>query len=998
MARRRKKKGRARNITIVSVIAIIILAGAYYTVPEVRVAINSTGLITPDLEFPIADEGKWTLPTVFKFAIGDFDGVHCIIQMDIAKNNKDGSIENFIDSTDLQVELLEIIGGSTSSAKPAQSFTGIPKLSCWDTTSKRHAITLAGGFLTSSFQIGDPVSGLAKTLVSRGQTIPSLNKNLNIITGGGNVALPTIIIQASAIESFLLGGVVPDSVAEKTINIFFNTKGFASIIIDGTVSKAGDLKAGAGGTAKFLNPDFDVGGTGTGKGTNVIIQSTVPTQFYYLGSATPVPSGVNANQVIRDGGRMTITVTGVQDNWSSSEGQPTLTIKSPTGATITSSQMSFSRSITGGLAEFKTTVTVPIIIGAPNIDLWKGTWSVQMKQAGRLQVGSSTFALGDNRAPEFIPPPPEICQFPKIIIGGECVDQPPDVTPTPDQCPSAVDLLLAVRGLTNDELRKTWFDLVDKGTTLDVCEVKVKPLVETEMVRRGFSLTEDPTEPTDPTQPPIIPAGSAKAYIRYAGSYTDVEATMLGAVTESCKNDATGIVPPQGLQITGFQLLGLNACDGFRFGSVELIPTLDFGTGVSAVIIDKDSFAIKQELIISVNQPIPNEPTFACTTPTSSNPAGTCAVTNFAQVSNRVGGLGGAGFSSVAVTNFVDKQTSGEYQIVKTDLRESLVIDKIQRNGVVINDGDKIDVLYYIYGTFRGTHNGENFVGKLPFGGTSGMLAYVQHYEFDTSIGGVTCELPSKIVILANTADPDAETRLATGDETGQCTPCDELETLGLGECPFLEPVCEFPNTKDLITGECKPPDDDTCPMGEIRDLITGECRESSCQDVAPMCVDGQFHDISTTEVTDCGVALIICVDSPNGGNGNGNGNGEPIPNTCPSPLTQYRDSLGICVNIDSGTCPMGQARNSIGVCEETGRIVNPEPPTAPPNEDVNLCSLDKNFNIAQCLASLFTGDGTGGLQLTGATLIGVIIFVVVIIAIIIIAVIVRRRGGGLNI
>jgi hypothetical protein len=991
---RRKKKGRARNIAIVSIIAIIIFAGAYFTVPEVRTAITSTGLVTPDLVIPIGDDDSWTLPTVFKFALGDFDGVHCVIDMKITQFNVDGTSEPFIFPAQLQVELLRIVGGLQSSAKEISFFKGQPFLSCWDTTSTRHTVTLSGGSFSTDFRVLE--DGQIKTLSSTVKTIPALNKNLNIVTGGGNVGLPSITVQASAIESFL--SFVPDTVAERTIDIFFNTKGFASIRIDGTVSKAGDLSAGAGGKAKFINEDFNVGGTGTGKGTKVILQSTVPTQFYYLGSATPVPSGVNANQVIRDGDRMTLSFTGVQDNWSSAEGQPTITIKSPTGATITSTQMSFSRSITGGLAEFKTTVAIPIVIGAPNIDLWKGTWTAQMKQAGRLQVGSSTFALGDYRAPEFIPPPPEICQFPKIIIGGECVDQPPDVTPTPDQCPPAVDLLLAVRGLTNDELRSTWFSLEDKedAGTLDVCEVNVKPLVETEMVRRGFSLTEDPTEPIDPTQPPIIPAGSAKAYIRYAGSYTDAEATMLGAITESCKNDATGIVPPQGLAITGFQLLGLNACDGFRFGSVELIPTLDFGTGVSAVIIDKDSFAIKQELIISVNQPIPNEPTFACTVPTSSNPAGTCTVTNFAQVNNRVGGLGGAGFTSVGVTEFVDKSTSGEFQIVKTSLRESLVIDKIQRNSVVINDGDKIDVLYYIYGTFRGTHNGENFIGKLPFGGTSGMLAYVQHYEFDTSIGDVTCEDPSKIVIIVDATNP--EPRLATGDETGRCTPCDELETLGLGTCPFLEPVCLFPNAEDPVTGECKPPDDDTCPDQQIRDLITGECRESICQQEAPMCVDGQFHDISTTEIDDCNNALIICVDSPNGGDGNGNGNGEPIPNTCPSPLTQYRDSLGICVNIDSGTCPEGQARNSIGVCEETGRIVNPEPPTAPPNEDVNLCSLDKNFNIAQCFASLFTGDGTGGLQLTGATLIGVIIFVVVIIAIIIIAVIVRRRGGGLNI
>lgn len=992
---RRKKKGRTRNIAIVGVIAIIVVAGLYFTVPEFQTAITSTGLVTPQLVIPIGDEDSWTLPTVFKFAIGDFDGVHCVIDMKITQFNKDGTSEPFIRPVSLQVELLKIIGGVQSSAKEIQSFRGTPVLSCWDITSKRHTITLAGGSFQTDFRVLE--DGQIKTLSGTFKTIPSLNKNLNILTGGGNVNLPFITVQASSIEAFL--SFVPDTVAERTIDIFFNTKGFASIIIDGTVGKAGDLSAGAGGKAKFINEDFDVGGTGTGKGTKVILQTVVPTQFYFLGGATPVPSGVSANQVLRDGDRMALSFTGIQDNWSSSEGQPTITIKSPTGATITSTQMSFSRSITGGLAEFKTTVAIPIEISTPNIDLWKGTWTAQMKQAGRLQVGSITFALGDYRDPEFIPPPPEICQFPKIIIGGKCVDQPPDVEPTPDQCPSAVDLLLAVRGLTNDELRMTWFSLEDKedAGTLDVCEVKVKPLVETEMVRRGFSLTEDPTEPTDPTQPPIIPAGSAKAYIRYAGSYTDLSGEVGGG--GGCTNDAVGIVPPQGLAISGFQLLGLNACDGFRFGSVELIPTLDFGTGVKAVIIDKDTFALKQELIISVNQPIPDIPTFGCTTPTSSNPAGTCAVTNFAQVTNRVGGLGGAGFTSVAVLNFVDRDTNGEYQIVKSSLRESLIIDKIQRNSIVLKDGDKIDVLYYIYGTFRGTHNGENFVGKLPSGGTSGMLAYVQHYEFDTSIGGVTCESPSKIVILANPEDPDAETRLASGNESGQCTPCDELESLGLGTCPFLEPKCEFPNTKDVITGECKPLDDDTCPMGQIRDLITGECRESNCQDVAPMCVDGQFHDISKTEITDCGVALIICVDSPSGGDGNGDGNGDGVPKPCPNPETQYRDSLGICVTISiTSQCPEeGFLRNSEGVCEPSGTIINPKPPTAPPIEDVNLCSLDKNFNFSQCLASLFAGDGTGGLQLTGATLIGVIIFVVVIIAIIIIAVIVRRRGGGIK-
>lgn len=1040
MARRRKNTFRMKNIVIVSAIAIIIVAGLFYTVPEFSTALSSAGITTTPFTIPIGDDNSWSLPTVFKFEIGDFDGVHCVINMQIKQFNVDGTSEDFVEPVQLQVELLKLVGGVQSSAKEISFFKGSPAISCWDATSKKHTIVLEGGSFTTDFRV--LVDGQVKTLSSTLKTIPALNRNLNIGTGGGNVQLPTLTVLASSIESSLPS--VPNTVAEKLINIYFNTKGFASIIIDGQTAKLGDLSAGAGGQAKFINPNFNVGGIGTGKGTKVILQTIVPTQFYYLGGNTPVPSGVSSNQVIREGDKMTLTATGVEDNWSSSEGQPTLTIKSPTGATVTTTQMSFSKSITGGLSEFKTTVQIPIIIGQPTIDLWKGTWTADMKQAGRTQTGSITFELGDYRAPEYIPPPPVICKFPKVIIGGKCVDQPPDLPPpTPDQCPAPVDLLLAVRSLSDNELKSTWASLSLKQNSgkLDECEKLVKPLVETEMVRRGFDLGDILPPNLPPNQPPIVPTGLANAFIRYEQALTqdignepctglsgqplldckkaqDPCSAFTGEVLTECREaqttaqttlvgggggcaDTSGIVPKEGIALTGFQLIGAGSCEGFRFGSVKLTPTLDFGSNVKNVEIDQSSISLQQDIFLAKNANFPEKPDVVCTGVTSSS-IGSCAVKNYAFSSNPVGQVLLSQGEVTFVRNFVNKDSSGEYRITEVLLQENNLIDRIQKKGIALQDGDDISLMYLVWGKFSGTVSGTAFSHKaIP------AMTYIQNFKFRANIGNASCDAPSQKVVF----NGDGTVKSVGGTE-GQCISCPELDAYKANSCPAekcpegttgvfpeckIDQTCVLPNM--IINGECTPPLDNSCPNAdEIRDVLTGQCRQPSKCNVDPVCKADEKFQV-TDQFDDCGGKILICVKRA------------PAEQPCPSPATQFRDSLGVCVTIRASDCPSGQSRNSLGICEPTGKVevlLPPDGTTCEENQKFNkvseqceddFCKLDKDFNLAQCFAQIFGSGSAPSAQISGTTQSAILVVVMLIILIIVVAVVIRiRRGKGYNI
>jgi len=987
---RRRKKGSGRKI-LAGLIALVVIGviGYSFFVEPINLA-QITSLITFEDPFTAVtgNEDFWSIPSSFYFALGDFDGVHCWIALTLTQFNDDGTSEILASNSGVTVELLEITGGFATSAKPVNLVKVSPRISCQDTTSKNHDIRLAGGTIRLESFVRDKVTGVEQKVDSKFATIPALNRDLKVENGRGNILLPSLTSSADVIESFI---VVPDTVASRNIDVIFRTSSYASITIDGTTVKAGNLEAGLGGLLKFINPDFGASLPPTVKGTQVTMTSINPLTHYYISNSGEVPTGATSSSIVTLNDEIRATFKGTEDNWSGSEGIPTLTIKDPRGVTRASGiPMTTIKTLSGGITEFsRIGVSIPFMITDNNIDFVKGTWKAEMHQAGRTAIGVKTFVLLDSR-PEVVNPPPQTCVLPKVVIEGIC--RLPDEEPIPTSCPDPTELQLTIVGLTDQELLEAFVTFDESSPSFDTCDQQALSLIRAEASKRGLDLTITP-----PT--PIGSIGTA--FIRYSSSLTDPTG---GGGGGGCP--LTGQVPTTALPIINLQLLGLGTCDGLRFGSVELTPSLDFGDNVKNIIIDASSFNLQQDLFLAKNNPYPAKPEIQCSTPTTSN-IGICNVTNHVFIGDKTGNIQIAPKEVTFVRNFVDKDTSGEYEVVKVLFRESAIIDKIQRNGVALADGDEVSLLYLIWGTFSGTNSGSPFIGSIP------AMTFVQSFTFQTGISGVTCDAPSQRVIFPNPEDPDAgDVRIASGSETGQCLPCSELEGLGLvSSCPVemcpagtegVVPNCQVIITCNLpnvtIDGVCRPPLDETCPnAGDVRDPVTNVCRAPKMCNVDPICTATEKFAV-TDQFDDCGGNILICVPRTT-----------VTKEACPNPDTQFRDSLGKCVTLRTNDCPNeGEARNSLGICEKTGVldcpvgfsgiVPNCVPDGNNPNP-INFCNIFvEGGNLSQCLASIFGSGAEGGLMITGIDQTVLIVIVMIAILIIVIAVIIRkRRGGGFN-
>jgi len=1003
MARRKKRSGRRILAGFIALLIIGVIGYSFFVDDPIGLT-TLVGGVTDQFPISTGNADFWALPASFYFAITPNNGINCWIAPTLTQGNIDGTQETLASSSGQGIQLFEITGGFFTSAKEVRFVKDSPRMSCEDQSGQGRDIRLVGGTIVLESFVRDKVTGVETKVDSSGiKIIPALNRNLNVATGGGNILLPTLTTQASVIESFI---VVPDTVASRNIDVIFRTSSFAQINVVGEFTPVADLKTSIGGLLKFINPDFGSSLPPTQKGTQVTMTQINPIQHYYIGNSGQVPTGVtSSSQIVTLNDEIRATFTGTQDNWSASEGIPTLTIKDPRGITRASGiPMTTISTLSGGITEFKRIgVSVPTQINDNNIDQLKGTWTAQMIQAGRTQIGAKTFALMDAR-PIIVDPPPTTCPTGQtLLVNGVCQDVPTSCptgqvrdpitnicqVPPPNSCPSATEQGVTVVAMSDADLIASFNDLKAKQSagTLTSCENTTLILVSAQVSSRNLDTTPPPTG-----------SSTGTAFIRYSSSLTD----ELGNVGGGGGCPLTGKVPADGLPITGLQLLGIGTCDGLRFGSVELTPTLDFGSSVSGIIIDSSSFIVRQELFLAKNNPYPAKPTVECTTPTSTS-AGNCAVTNHAFSSDKVGDVALTPSEVTFVRNFVDKATSGEYQVTKVVLQENSLIDKIQRNGVALTTGDEVSLMYLTWGTFRGTINGAPFVGAVP------AMTFVQSFTFQSGIGGVTCDAPSQRVVFANDGSVTE-----FGGQGGQCLPCQELEDLGLvSSCPTTEmcpagtsgtfpecniiDICAVPPNR-IVNGVCLPPLDGTCPVaGQIRDPITNECRDTEMCFQDPVCTSNEKFE-ATPEKDDCGANILICVpiSTP-----------PPPPpprEPCPNPDTQFRDSLGMCVTINPTGCEEGESRNSLGLCEPTGTLECPlgftgtVPNCVPDGTDpkpVNFCQIGaEGFNFSQCLSSIFSRDAEG-LQIGGTTQTALTVVVMLAILLIVIAVIIRRRRGG---
>jgi len=992
MARRRR--GGIPRIAIGAIIVVFVAGGLILALPS----ISQTGLFGVSDVFPVATNNGdfWAIPASFYFAITPVDGIHCWIASTLTQRNTDFTTEVLASNTGQGLQLFEITGGFRTSAKEVLSVKDSPRISCEDQSGQGRDIRLVGGTIRLESFVRDSVTGVEKQVDSRLATIPALNRNLNVATGGGNILLPTLTSQASTIESLI---VVPDTVASRNIDIIFRTNSYAQLNVVGEFTPVADLTTNIGGLLKFINPDFGASLPPTVKGTQVTLTLIDPIQHHYIGSSGEVPSAVtSSSQIVTENDEMRATFTGTQDNWSGSEGVPTLTIKDPRGVTRASGiPMTSISTLSGGITQFsRIGVSIPFQITDSNIDVVKGTWTAEMHQAGRSAIGAKTFALLDSR-PIIITPTPTCNDLTENLVNGVCVPKT-TTPPPPSTCPTATELGETITAMSEDDLINSFNDLRAKQSagTLTSCESTQLILVSAEVARRGL----DPTITT--------PTGDSlgTAFIRFSSKLTDEAGNIGGG--GGCP--VTGQVPITALPIIGLQLLGLGTCDGLRFGSVDLTPTLDFGAEVNSITIDASSIRLQQDLFLAKNNPYPAKPDIECTTPTTTS-IGICTVENHVFANDNVGNVFLSPNEVTFVRQFVDKAISGEYQVTKVVLQENSLIDKIQRNGVALADGDEVSLMYLIWGTFSGTLNGSPFIGSIP------AMTFVQSFTFQSSISAVTCDAPSQRVVFANDGSV-AE----FGGQGGQCLPCNELEDLGLVDsCPSTE-ICPagttgtFPNcVRDttcispnmIVNGVCTPPTGTGCTGGQVRDPDTNVCRDPKMCNVDPVCTDTEKFS-ATQDFDDCGGNILICVPKTICASPNVLINGvctAPVTKEpCPNSDTQFRDSLDMCVTITTTGCNEGEARNSLGVCEPTGGLVCPAGSTgAVPNcvpdgndpKPINFCQLGaETFSLRQCLASIFSAEG--GFMITGIDQSALIVVVMIAFLVIVIAVIVRiRRGGG---
>ncbi len=994
---RKRKKGSGKKILagLIALVVIGVIGYSFFVEPIIPTELTSLfGGVTDVFPTITGNEDFFAIPASFYFAITPVDGIHCWIAPTLTQGNIDGTQEILASSTGQGIQLFEITGGFSTSAKEVRFVKDSPRMSCQDQSGQGRDIRLVGGTIRLDAFVRDKVTGVEKKVDTKFATIPALNRNLNVATGGGNILLPTLITQASVIESFID---VPDTVASRNIDVIFRTSSYAQLNVVGEFTPVASLDTAIGGLLKFINPDFGSSLPPTEKGTQVSMTSINPITHHYISNSGEVPAGATGSSIVTLNDEIRATFVGIEDNWSGSEGIPTLTIKDPRGVTRASGiPMTTIKTLSGGFTEFsRIGVSIPFQITDNNIDLVKGTWTAQMIQAGRTNIGVKTFALLDSR-PEVVDPEPT-CPTGQTLVNGVCQDVP-TTCPTgttgifPDcsggtTCEDRTVQGETIAGLTNQEVIDSFNDLNAKamaGTITD-CENATFQLIDAEVSKRGLDTTGGGT--------PIGSIGTA--FIRYSSSLTDPTG---GGGGGGCP--LSGQVPTTALPLINLQLLGLGTCDGLRFGSVELTPSLDFGDNVNNIQIESSSINLQQDLFLAKNNPYPAKPEIQCTTPTRSN-IGICNVTNHVFTDDGTGNIQISSNEVTFVRNFVDKATRGDYEIVKVKFQENSLIDKIQRNGVALADGDEVSLLYVIWGTFSGTNSGDQFIASIP------AMTFVQSFTFSTGISGATCDAPSQRVVFANDGSVTE-----VGGDSGQCLPCAELEGLGLVEsCPIemcpagttgtfpdcqVITTCNPPNI--TIDGVCRPPLDESCPNeGEVRDPVTNVCRAPKMCNVDPICTATEKFQV-TALLDDCDGNILICVPKTP----------KPTIEPCPDPNTQFRDSLGKCVTIKPNDCPNeGEQRNSLGICEKTGVLTCPAGftgivPNCVPDgntpKPINFCAFgQEGFNLSQCIASLFSSGGAEGLMISGTTQTALLVVGMIAILVIIIAVIIKKRRGGFS-
>ncbi len=441
---------------------------------------------------------------------------------------------------------------------------------------------------------------------------------------------------------------------------------------------------------------------------------------------------------------------------------------------------------------------------------------------------------------------------------------------------------------------------------------------------------------SDPETPPLDDdmmevdqtTGDVVAKIKYLEKYV----ASSSDTNRSCTNE--GEVPEGGIALPTFQLIGQgDICKDQQFSEVELTPTLDFGSSetLATIVIDKSSVRLDHKLFMSINNPFPDNPTFACSNAEGAKP--NCSVSNYAPANDPNVSL--TVNEITAILNPVDAQTSGEYQLSKIVLTSGNLEQKLRSAGVLPKQDDIYSYMLQVSGIFSATVNGVSTTVIVP------TMVITQDFKFNELESG--CNLEVSFI-----------------DENGQCMPTPR--------------ECTPPQELNPATNSCETPPDEGCPAGTH--LEGTECvinpSPKQCEPI-PTCGDGETHDV-TGQQDACGFEILQCVliEDVDGGD---DIDGKPVllpPTSTGGCLSQYfLNAFGNCQLIGSGS------NNN-----------NEDPDGDADNEGQSFAQF-----LAGLFSGDSDAD-TPSFTLSGATGQAVMVVVLLAIIIIIIAIIVRRRRG----
>ncbi len=917
----RRKRG-SNSLKLIAILFVVIGIGSVVAI-----------LTTPvgDLLVEASDEVKelvngWVIDGAFTFATAPNGGVSCTLKQDLEFVYALGN-RVIVDSKTVSVPVVTVfrVTSPTDDLAEIKNIDIKAEVTCV-TIGATFPVDVVGGSVEYKW-ITRNEAGALVTVKQEAKLIPSIARNaLN------GVGLPVGRVFATEIENSVnlqntQERTVPITV-ETSYNILFKTGA------TGDLWNSGQQMSSAGGTVKII--DDSVPPPPPMAGRNVDITAVIPSQINYVND----PSGSNE---IGDGDVMTLRVTGELDDWTVSEGNPFINIRTPTGQGLLLNRGMSAIFVSGSITQFSTGnfQVNNLVFRDSNIANFDGQWIAEMHSANdnRAVADSMTFAVVDARG--IAPPlPPSTCDLPLVPdgMGGCKLGEEPIIIPT-ITCPSISDMGIFITSATNAELlaKKAELDELKAQGNTQTCVTNFLNFVNQEIAVRGVTVTPPPTTGTS----------SVNAFIEYLSAHAPKGSEQSGCTIPS--SGTVGRLPTSGISITGFQLLGFGTCDGNIWQNTQIDVVLDFGDDVKEFVQDTSVADLEHRLIISVNNPFPTNPTFICIQGSNPSILPICSLEGHNFLNDKVGSVG-LRFDEVAEPNvFVDQQGGDpRLRLADVNLQNNAIKDKIQKDHILLQ-GDKVEVLYYTWGKFGGTFKGTDVVGAFT------PLHFIQKF---------------------------------TWDDTGVQTKCPDGETLRADRTckPESEDICELPNKRD-VNGVCRAPTKTTTTNGQTT-MEEGLICEASLEVNQPVCTAEQ-NPVPTGETDACDLPFFEC-------------KAKDDPNVVDKPDVDNGMPREVDPNADGGCPAMYTINTATGKCQIIGGgDLDGDGDPDGGGGSGGVCDL-ATFNFGSCFAKIIQ-DAQAGLPsfnipsgIEPIIFLGIAVGVIILIAV---GIIIRRRkssfGGG---